>query len=354
MTNQPTKPFHERRRQQFMYEAFYLKNRVKCLNAIQLERDNVTFCRESSDHDLSDIEVFQQYVYHQKFWLWMLYYSGGVDIDKLAPRLGEIVDEFVEWYHCEVERRKERVKLYPEKGIEIEISPVDFDNQIDYQDTLQLISVGLLPRDNRSMFRIIEVMRSNRWRDELFDRLIAGFVDQDDLPKEGLMHEQPYQLLLDCWYEEDPFKQTELVKAYCENWYKYQDGSRWYDGHKHIFEDTGPYYGYWAFEAGGTCYLLDIDDSTIDHMVYPKDVVAYAKKLYAEGRRTSTDEDYRKPPPRLCALHGETVPESGVWFTPALKGEAGRRRFNAGDRLPETAYSDWGEVIWYLEPGEQG
>ncbi|PPD36253.1 MAG: hypothetical protein CTY18_05295 [Methylomonas sp.] len=54
-------------------------------------------------------------------------------------------------------------------------------------------------------------------------------------------------------------------------------------------------YGHWAF-AGAVCYLLDIDDSSIDHMVYPKDLVAYAKKLCAEGRRTSTDGGDASPP----------------------------------------------------------
>ncbi len=357
MTDQPETPFHERRRQQFMYEAFYEKNRIDQLSGIQLERDNVNICRQKAEPDLSDITLFQQFIYHEKFWLWMLDYTGGVNLDELAPRLGEVVDEFEEWYHCEIERRKERVKLYPEKGIEIEVSPVDFRNRIDYQDTLQLIGVALLLRDNRSMLRLVELLRSVRWGDELFDRLIADYVEEDDEPADGLIHEQPYQLLLDCWYEQGkPAKQIEMVKKYCENWYKAQGGGgcRWYDGHKHIFEDTGPYYGYWAFEAGAVCYILDIDDSTIDHMVYPKDLVAYARKLYAENRRTSTDDEFfNAAPPRLRALHGEIVPETGVWFTPALTGEAGRRHFTKGDNLPDTQYSDWGEVIWYFDPDQQ-
>ena len=39
----------------------------------------------------------------------------------------------------------------------------------------------------------------------------------------------------------------------------------------------GAYFGYWAFEAGAVAYLYGIDDNQISHMVYPKDLVAYAR-----------------------------------------------------------------------------
>lgn len=351
MTDPADIPFHLRRRQQFMYEAFYEKNRLDQLDAIQTQRKYLSICQNEPKPDLSKIEVYQAYVYHEKFWLWMLDYTGGVDLDELAPRLSEVVDEYEAWHKVEIERRMERVKFYPNKGIEIDISPVDFNIQVDYQDTLQLLGAAILLRDERSVNRIIKLNDSNRSLDALFDAIAACCVEDDVYQAEELIHGQPYQRLLDCWYEETPeAKLPGLVKAYCENWYKAQSigACRWYDGHKHIHNDIGPYYGYWAFEAGAVCYLLDIDDSSIDHMVYPKDLVAYAKKLYEAGRRTST-EDNQNSPKRLRALHGETVPETGIWYTPALKGEAGRRFFNVGDKLPETAYSDWGEVIWYFD-----
>ncbi len=34
---------------------------------------------------------------------------------------------------------------------------------------------------------------------------------------------------------------------------------------------------HWALEAGAVAFLYGIDDSKIDHMVYPKDLVEYAR-----------------------------------------------------------------------------
>lgn len=55
----------------------------------------------------------------------------------------------------------------------------------------------------------------------------------------------------------------------------------------------------------------------------------------------------------LRATAGEAVPREGVWYTPALKGEAGALHLKAGDRLPATRFTDWGEVIWYWQPERQ-
>jgi hypothetical protein len=69
------------------------------------------------------------------------------------------------------------------------------------------------------------------------------------------------------------------------------------------------------------------------------------------------DSDRRKaakaapaaPDKRLRGLPGETVPESGLWWTPALSGEAGRRPFNKGEQFPQTQHTEYGAVIWYLD-----
>jgi hypothetical protein len=50
---------------------------------------------------------------------------------------------------------------------------------------------------------------------------------------------------------------------------------------------------------------------------------------------------------RVRALPGQVVPHTGWWFTPAIKGTAGFRHFKAGETLPETRHTDYGEVIWY-------
>ena len=63
---------------------------------------------------------------------------------------------------------------------------------------------------------------------------------------------------------------------------------RWYNEHLNISgEGYAGYYGYWAFEAGATVFLLDLDDSQTGHLVYPRDLVDYARRLRKEERYTS-------------------------------------------------------------------
>ena len=65
----------------------------------------------------------------------------------------------------------------------------------------------------------------------------------------------------------------------------------------------------------------------------------------------SKDKRVIKPPspPPLRGLPGETVPQSGIWWTPAIPGEAGRKQFNKGDNFPDTKHTDYGAVVWYLD-----
>ena len=49
--------------------------------------------------------------------------------------------------------------------------------------------------------------------------------------------------------------------------------------HERIKHAYSSYVGYWAFSAAAFTYLYDIDDSGYrDELVYPKDLVDYARK----------------------------------------------------------------------------
>lgn len=51
----------------------------------------------------------------------------------------------------------------------------------------------------------------------------------------------------------------------------------------------------------------------------------------------------------LRGLPGEMVPQTGEWWSPAFQGESSRRHFNQGEHFPDTAFTDYGTVIWYLD-----
>jgi hypothetical protein len=51
----------------------------------------------------------------------------------------------------------------------------------------------------------------------------------------------------------------------------------------------------------------------------------------------------------LRCAPGERVPQSGLWWTPAIKGADGQRQFEAGQHFPDTQHIEWEAVVWYLD-----
>lgn len=153
---------------------------------------------------------------------------------------------------------------------------------------MQLLSIAILLRDQRSVLRIIHVLRSHRGRDGLFEQLIDGYVE-DGQALDACIIARPYDTLLQVFYEEDEEATLALLQKYLKQWYPaMRHHPRWYNEHLNINEEGyAGYYGYWAFEAGATVFLLDLDDSQAAHLVYPRDLVDYARRLRKEARYTS-------------------------------------------------------------------
>ena len=123
-----------------------------------------------------------------------------------------------------------------------------------------------------------------------------------------------------------------LLKKYCSQWYPAFKQAPWHD--THLQGEEGNYVGYWAFEAGAIAFLYGIDDSKIDHMVYPKDLVEYARNYHPTNGSQVARVDAGQP----CI-------KTGYWFTSA-RAES-RRYFNQGDIMPKFDDSIWGDTIWY-------
>ncbi|MCP1445681.1 hypothetical protein J3D54_004813 [Pseudomonas sp. GGS8] len=84
-----------------------------------------------------------------------------------------------------------------------------------------------------------------------------------------------YTPLIQAIYSDSKEEASKLLKKYCQRWYPAFEQAPWHD--THLQGEHGIYVGYWAFEAGAIAFLYGIDDNTIDHMVYPKDLVEYAR-----------------------------------------------------------------------------
>ncbi|MFZ6648913.1 PoNe immunity protein domain-containing protein [Undibacterium sp. TJN25] len=275
--------FNERRRQNFLSETLYKETARNQQELIRGEQKNLLLA--DSDQETASVHHF---LYLEAFWAWMLDYTSGLPLDELAPRLSGIVNLFEEWNETDQLWMKAVRKKYPEDGpYEYRAAP-DFNTLADYEDTLQLLSIAILLRDENSVLRIIDVLRSHRGLDALFECLISAYKDMEETEGTCVLG-KPFDILSELFYADSPKQSKILLERYLKKWYpamKYHP--RWYDGHLKINKKGyAPYYGYWAFEAAAAVYLLDLDDSRIEHLVYPKDLVAYGKMLRAQNRYTS-------------------------------------------------------------------
>ena len=275
--------FHEFRRQNFLEKDVYEKTRANQTQLIVGQYKNKLSC-ESAD----DASAIYRFLYLEAYWIWMLDYTAGVPIDELALRISGIVDAFEEWNDIDQNLQKKAAIEFPEYGPYGYVGAPDFPILWDYEDTLQLLRIAILLRDRRSIKRLIHMLRSHRGQDGLFEQLIGGYIE-DKMALSSCVLGAPYEILLQVFYEEDEKKTLNFLQQYLIQWYPaMKDHPRWYDEHLKITkEGYAGYYGYWAFEAGATAYLLDLDDNQINHLVYPKDLVAYARRLREEDRYTS-------------------------------------------------------------------
>ena len=334
------RPFHERRRQQFLDEDSYENTVHNQQDLIEGELANIREAAPGTELYSSSYEI----LYLEAMWLWMLDYTAGCPVENLAPRIAAIVDAFENWNEAAQLRLIELYRRYPEYGAYNYYAPPHFNALADYEDVLQLLSIAILVRDLRSVERIAYVMRSHRGEDGLFDALIAPYDEWEGTEADECVITNPYNELLRAFYVEGDDETLETVKQYLKHWYRaMRNHPRWYDGHVRIgVNGSTTYYGYWAFEAGAAVYLLDIDDSSIDHMVYPKDLVAYGKMLRESGRYTS--EGAAAPAYSGRVQGGGACPQTGYWFTPAKENSRGH--FQQGELMPIFADSDYGTTIW--------
>jgi len=331
-------PFAERRRQQFLYEELYEKTRENQISLIEVELKNKEVV--DSAHENSSVH---RSLYLEAFWIWMLDYTAGTPIDELAPRISRIVDAFEVWNDVDQALQQEAALEFPDYGPYEYVAAPDFSTLAGYENTLQLLSIAILLRDRRSIKRMIHILRSHRGEDGLFEQLIGGYIE-DEIALSSCVLGDPYEILLQVFYEENEKKTLDLLQQYLNQWYPaMKDHPRWYDEHLKINKQGyAGYYGYWAFEAAATVYLLDLDDGQINHLVYPKDLVDYARKLREDDRYTSLETETSTHSAGVEG--GQPCPQTGFWETPARLHS--RSHFKQGDSMPVFEDSEYGHTIW--------
>ncbi|MBD8563546.1 DUF1911 domain-containing protein [Oxalobacteraceae sp. CFBP 8763] len=319
--------FNERRRQPYLtYTAFV--NTLK-----RFEQDRVILAKkltECGGDVLGRTEVLGQIAFTEWF-CFQIKHTAGVELDILKKELSAVVDAYEE-YVSECNSLAE----------DDYYSPIALDDLMDtYVGYINLICFCILLHREDLIPRVYGLISKSQFDgdDAVIEELFKFFLEN----RPELDHwiwEKPYRNLLDAIDSEEPVERVEGMKKYIKLWYRGMKGQALFWGkHEKIKDTFSPYFGYWAMCAGAFTYLYNIDDSSYENeLVYPKDLVDYARS--AKRDFVCLESGVRI----LRVLGGQLCPIAGAWFSPAKEGSA--RSFKKDDLMPVFPASEYGETIW--------
>lgn len=323
-----SKPFHEQRRQQFLIEP-YTTSMLKVLADWNDElRANVL----RDELGLENISLEASQLASNCYEILSLRYTAGDPIEQLRAELTGVIETYERYQHALA-----KYEQIPE------IAPLGMGNIGDYERCMQLIGLCYLLH-RRDLLPRIAALEDPGYagQDALYEDLLC-YELTDRTETDLMLHLETYDPLLHAMYAETDEESSADIKKYVEAWYPAFKYIPWHDGHLRINGNDGDYFGYWAFEAGAVAYLLDLDDSAITHMVYPRDLVAWARANKHLSQDASEDTERGR-----CEA-GQPCPREGFWFTPAQAGS--RRYFKSGEVMPSVG-GDYGATIWQWDQNQ--
>jgi hypothetical protein len=323
--------FDQRRRQPFLDELSY-RNTLRWF-----DNDEVILHEKLQDqHDRPRARSTTLRMLANQLWnTFQLRYTAGEELLDLAQSLTQVVEAF--------ERYVGACNEVPEADYH---PPFILDEMIDtYVDYINLLSASVLLHREDLIPRIAAFNDGTSYEksDAVIEDLLGFYLP--DRPTLDGWYWKAYTPLLDAIDEDArPAMQIGMAK-YVKGWYKSMKSvAHFWGKHEQIKPEYSPYDGYWAICAAAFTYLYDIDDSAYrNEMVYPKDLVDYARSI---PRRPVKFEDGSEI---LRVLGGQTCPTSGQWFSPAKQNSS--RHFKKGDVMP-VFDSEYGLTIWQLSKAD--
>lgn len=195
-----------------------------------------------------------------------LAYTSGVGIEKIRDEFAQVVDAY--------ERYQKALAEFEQAPL---MSPLGLDQLGDYERAMQIMGLCILLHRPDLLNRMAALIDPGyKGEDTLYEDLLA-FYQSGRVELDEWYHDEPYTPLIRAIYEDDKDQAAALLNEYVESWYPAFKYVPWHDGHLRVNGTDGDYFGYWAFEAGAVAYLCNIDDSAVTHMVYPKDLVDWAR-----------------------------------------------------------------------------
>ncbi|MCD9087189.1 PoNe immunity protein domain-containing protein [Stenotrophomonas sp. SY1] len=208
---------------------------------------------------------------------WMsMQYSAGAPVEQLA----EIWPYALEWAE-EFGRFDKAYDDSPENTSGDRIPHAPLVTESYWIVALRLVCFGLLTGHAAQMPRVmafLDYVNANLGiHDGLLERLVAPWAPGRPIPDKATRH-LPYRKLFKVFAAE-PDKRPALMATYLDEWYHASRREPYIDQHG---EGDVAFYGYWAWEAAATTFVLGIDDSSYREMqFYPADLADLARRIAA-------------------------------------------------------------------------
>jgi hypothetical protein len=323
--------FDKKKRQLFLFERYY--EGYSRFFQTELMSVHVQNIQDNQGNPEWMTSVYRK-LSMDMFEYWQLRYTGGEPIEVLRKEFDQVLAVFEK--KAEAERLFEHQEGWPA----FELDQID-----DYVQYVALLSISILLRREELIPRIHALIADSELdkEDALIEELLSRYLPDRPYLDEWF-HEEPYRYLLDATAGDTPEEKLADLKTYLKKWYVGMKGVGWYNAHKEMTDEGGGgYFGYWAWEAGAIAYLHDIDDSTVESMYYPKDLVAFARSMPKSSLIESAE---LKQTDQLRCEAGLPCPKSGAWSSPAYT--EGTRRFQQGEVMPHIEGNPWGATIWHF------
>ncbi|KQV90661.1 hypothetical protein ASD15_00815 [Massilia sp. Root351] len=260
-------PFLVRRRQPYIDEQIFLNT----IAHYRRDEDQGEQKLTENGHVPREQSVILGFLANFLWCEFQLRYTAGDPLPDLAELLTKVVAAY--------EREAESSARLPDD----EYIPVfAMDDPIDeYVDFIGLISACVLLHREDLLPRVYTLVAGGAYDavDLVVEELLVFYLP-DRPPVDEWFWNKPYGLLVDVIDSDTPAAKTQAMKKYVSKWYSSMKGlAHFWGKHEKMKPEYSSYVGYWAFCAAAFTYLYDIDDSAYrDELVYPKDLVDYARK----------------------------------------------------------------------------
>lgn len=262
------------RNRQFLTQAYY-EHMIVQLDASRAFWDGKVL---AEDYPGQGEALRAQSVKDELFFALLLKYTAGEPFERLVESLVRYVDALEEYQ-----------KRLANSEQEPSISPLSIEDELSqYEEFIQVVSLCILLFRKDLLLRVLALTDNAGYEgdDLVYESIVARVVERGRCD-DGWYHPHYSMLIqaMDCATDGDQVAATRCLSEYCEAWYEGFEHTNvpWFDTHSWMTDHDGAYFGYWAFEAGAYAYLFGIEDSQVSSMVYPRDLVAYARSQKPTG-----------------------------------------------------------------------